>query len=460
MADDNYGIDTIVTGTTTVTLTDDGSGDDWLTFLGVYSVATNINLNLTYTGNASDGTPTSASGMYYTSGNVGHPLVVNGQIENAKGSNGSDYIQGNSLANTLYGDKEQIGVGGADTLFGGEGNDTISGGSGNDNIGGAEHDDLLVGDSGNDTISGGAGADIVQGGAGADSMSGGADGRDVLSYYDSTAGVVVSYTFGDTTTGAGGYAAGDRINGFNDFIGSNFNDVFTDTAAGTIAFGYNANVVLGAKGNDRLTLGGGDDEGDGGEGADSVYGGAGNDALAGSQGFDRLYGGADQDSLSGGTDGDSLFGDAGRDSLAGDAGVDWLYGGTENDNLSGGASGDYLYGGGGRDRMLGGAGADRFVFQRWAESGTTATTRDVIGDFHHAENDKIDLRPLDPSGLAGDQALVFRGDLAFNGARGALRTVDSGANTLVLIDRDGDRDADFSFLVAGTTSLVRGDFLL
>lgn len=459
MADQNYGIDTLATGTATITQTDDGSGDDWLSFVGVYSVATDINLNYTYDGNASDGTPTSASGQYFTSG-VGHRLVVNGQIENAQGSNGRDYIQGNSLANTIYGDNAQTGPGGADTLFGGEGNDTISGGSGNDDIGGAEHDDFLIGDGGNDTISGGSGNDLIQGGTGADSMSGGADGRDVLSYYDSTAGVVVSFTHGDTTTGAGGYAAGDRINGFNDFIGSNFNDVFTDTVAGTISFGYNVNVVHGAAGNDRLTLGGGDDDGDGGEGADTLYGGVGNDALAGSQGIDRLYGGADQDGLSGGSEGDYLFGDAGRDSLSGDGGVDWLYGGTENDALNGGAAGDYLYGGGGRDRMLGAAGADRFVFQRWAESGTTSTTRDVIGDFHHAENDKIDLRPLDPSGLTGDQALVFRGDLAFNGARGALRTVDSGANTLVLIDRDGDRDVDFSFIVLNTTSLVRGDFLL
>ena len=129
-----YTINQLATGSATVTLTDSDGGIDWLVYTGTYAIATDINLNWTYTGAASDGTPTSGEGMYFTAGNVGHRLIVNGQIENARGSNSADFIQGNSLANVLLGDNAATGLGGNDTISGGYGNDTIYGGSGPDTI--------------------------------------------------------------------------------------------------------------------------------------------------------------------------------------------------------------------------------------------------------------------------------------------------------------------------------------
>lgn len=409
MANEFHQIDVLATGTATITITDDGSGSDWLVFTGVYTQPTDINLNWTYDGSAQTGTATSASGFYFTQSGaffVGHRLVVNGLIENAQGSDGQDSIQGNSVANTLYGDQDRSGAGMADTLSGGFGDDTLYGGSGADELTGGNGGDFLFGDAGADIISGNDGVDFIAGGLGADSLSGGATLGDTVVYVDSTAGVRVDITFGTTTTGRGGTAQGDQINGFTNVTGSNFADVIRDTVAGSIAFGSNNNRFSSFDGNDVLMLGGGDDTG---------YGGNGNDRLLGGVGDDVLFGGAGLDSLTGGQ---------------------------------------------GADRLYGQADADRFIFVSYGDSTATLVGRDSIYNFDRSGGDKIDLRLIDPSAAAGNQALSFRGDLAFNGVAGQLRTAVVGSNTLVLADSDGDRDADFGILVVGVTNLVAGDFLL
>lgn len=413
MANQNHQVDALATGTATVTISDDGTGIDWLSIYGLYSQPTEINLNWTHTGDASSGTPTSASGFYYTIGStptsfIGHRLIVNGQIESAVGSVGRDYIQGNSLANTIYGDNTGTGIGGNDTLFGGEGNDSIVGGSGNDTITGAEDDDYLLGNAGNDTISGDGGNDTIEGGAGADSLSGGANGHDLVDYHSSNGGVNVKLTFGDTTTGIGGHAAGDRINGFNDVSGSDYNDTLSDTVTGTISFGYNANTFYGNGGNDRLNLGGGNDKGYGGDGLDTLNGGVGKDELVGGAGADVLKGGADVDIL------------------------------------------------------RGEAGADDFVFSKLTDSGKTASTRDTIVDFKHLQGDDIDLSGLDAkSGTRGvNDAFTFIGSRAFHNTAGEVQFVDSGANLLVRGDVNGDGNADFSILLLNVQKLFSSDFIL
>lgn len=401
-----YTINQLATGSATVTLTDSDGGIDWLVYTGTYAIATDINLNWTYTGAASDGTPTSGEGMYFTAGNVGHRLIVNGQIENARGSNSADFIQGNSLANVLLGDNAATGLGGNDTISGGYGNDTIYGGSGADSISGGNGNDYLEGNAGVDIISGGAGRDIIAGGLGADVLSGGADGTDMLYYVGSAAAVNIKLTYGTTTVGHGGDAEGDTLNGFNQISGSAFDDSLTDTVANTIAFGYNANQFLGNAGNDRLTLGGGNDYGHGGVGNDTLYGGAGNDTLLGGDGT------------------------------------------------------DYLYGGLGRDVQTGGIGADRFVF--WTTTESLPTDRDVISDFIRSEGDKIDLRVIDADPtLALNQAFVWRGTGAFTGHHGDLRKVGSGTGLVVQGDVNGDKIADFAITVSSPAgALIATDFLL
>ena len=63
-----------------------------------------------------------------------------------------------------------MGLGGDDTLDGGDGNDEIQGGDGGDNIQGGTGDDTLYGGSGNDIITGGEGVDTIYGGDGNDTI--------------------------------------------------------------------------------------------------------------------------------------------------------------------------------------------------------------------------------------------------------------------------------------------------
>ncbi|MAW85991.1 MAG: hypothetical protein CMJ42_05615 [Phyllobacteriaceae bacterium] len=142
-----------------------------------------------------------------------------------------------------------VGDDSADVLLGGRSNDSLYGGAG---------DDVLTGGEGNDIIRGGAGADVMSGGA----------GFDTLSYADSTAAVQV---FLGGNTAAGGHAAGDTISGFENVVGSNFDDRLFGSAQ--------VNLL------------------DGGAGSDILLGNNGNDTLRGRAGRDILYGGNDDDTF-------------------------------------------------------------------------------------------------------------------------------------------------------------------
>ena len=128
--------------------------------------------------------------------------------------------------------------------------------------------------------------------------------------------------------------------------------------------------------------------------------------------------------------------------------------------MEGGGDKDTLTGGRGRDILMGGTGSDRFVFNSLADS-TPDSQRDHIVDFvKNAE--LIDLSGIDAQhGVAGDQAFNFiAGGGAFTGAKGDLRVVNSGANTRISGDVDGDKNADFSILVENVNNLHAGDFVL
>jgi len=399
MANNIYILDQLVTGPETITLQDDGSGSDWLTVQGVYATPTDLRLFWA--------DETEAMGIYYLPDTVGHRLILQGGIENIRGSDGRDYIQGNSGANILYGDQAQTGAGGADSIYGYDGADRMYGGAGNDSMGGGGGNDLMLGDGGDDALSGGIGNDTLIGGAGADVLEGGSDARDMVSYQGSTAAVRVDITYGSATYGQGGHAAGDRIFGFADVTGSGFADLIRDTRKETIAFGYNDNRFYGGAGNDRLYLGGGDDRGDGGSGRDSLYGEIGND---------------------------TLLGGAGQDLIRGGSGADRLYGGSE---------------------------ADLFVFASAADSTATSAGRDKIMDFSRTQGDRIDLHLIDARpNTTADDAFQFIGTDAFTGTRGQLRWQVAGADAILRADLNGDGAADFSLLFVGVHSLRAGDFLL
>ncbi len=309
MANNIYRID-LLTVNGSVTVTDDGTGVDWLEIRGSYSDPTDIRLNY------SNAFPASidATGLFYTPG-VTHRLIVNGLIENVRGCDSADYIIGNEANNRLYGDQDN-GKGGNDTLSGGDGNDSLYGGNANDSLLGGNGNDLMLGGTGNDTISGGDGRDTIEGGAGADSLSGGAQAGDTVSYAGSSAAVRIDISSGLVTTGIGGDAAGDQISSFLNVIGSNHNDILTDMRKGTIAFGYNDNNFSGGRGADQLVMGGGNDTASGGSGNDSLFGEDGKDKLIGGLGADLLSGGSAADRFIFGSAADSTANAAGRDTIS------------------------------------------------------------------------------------------------------------------------------------------------
>ena len=403
MTNSIYDVEALTAGaSTTVEVSDDGSGRDWLILRGNHKDYSTFRLEWW----VENGDSTEARVTYTTEDNRSYSLEVAGLIENVRGSIGRDWVNGNEANNLIYGDQDRSGTGGNDTLGGHTGNDTIYGGAGADELGGSYDDDLLFGDAGNDRLSGGEGSDTLVGGAGADSLYGGADGTDWISYASSGAAVRVQLIAGATSYASGGDARGDLINGVANVTGSRFGDTITDSPNSNA---YNANIFRGLAGHDTLILGGNDDHGYGGTGDDRLLGQAGNDRLLGESGADRLNGGL------------------------------------------------------GADQLSGGRGADTFILRNAQESTVLVSGRDSISDFSRAQGDRIDLSGIDANGSAqGNGTFSFVGQDRFGGSRAELRILETATGWRVLGDLDGDRVADFALdvITAGDQPLRAADFIL
>ncbi|MCD2184035.1 calcium-binding protein [Rhizobium sp. GN54] len=221
-------------------------------------------------------------------------------------------------------------------------------------------------------------------------------------------------------------------------------------------------TLRGTSNEDRLEGLAGDDTLDGLGADDRLKGDSGDDTLSGGDGADRLQGGSGSDILRGGGDEDRLEGDRGDDFLYGDAGNDELRGGRGNDVLKGGAGADRLRGDLGQDDLYGGGGPDRFIFKKVAESTAEPGGRDTIHDFSLTGGDRIDVSSIDANGVSsdGNQRFRFIADEEFHGRAGELRTEKRAGDTLVLADRDGDGEADFSIRLDDPLALQKGDFIL
>jgi Ca2+-binding RTX toxin-like protein len=336
-------------------------------------------------------------------------------IENVAGSAFADSIRGvdSAVANILHGN------------------------GGNDIIRAGEGDDSVFGDAGNDLINGGRGADHLDGGAGIDTVN----------YQDSPAAVTVSLN-AMVVVAAGGDAEGDTITGFENIVGSNFGDFLTGSnGANMLHGGLGADSLFGLGGNDVIV---------GGAGADNLNGGYGTDTLDYSQpavGLDVSLTGSQ--ALGGDAQGDTM---AGFENLTGSGFADGLSGDGNANKLSGGGGNDLLFGGLGRDELSGGAGADRFNFFHTTESGKTATTRDVVHDFHHGEGDKLVLDIDGNTGRTGFQALSFIGTHAFTAA-GQVREFLEGDHTVVEANTSGTSGAEMQLQLDHHLSLVTSDFI-
>ena len=453
-------------------------------------------------------------------------------------------VYGSEHADSLTGDSgpnELVGWGGRDTLSGGAGNDTLQGGAGRDSLDGGvagrdvlnykgspravtvnlktntvsgegshadgdtiknfervygsnskEHGDRLTGDDennelvgwdGNDTLLGGVGNDTLQGGAGRDSLDGGVAGQDVVSYRGSDARVRVILSEGTDGTASGGHAQGDTISGFENVIGSEYNDLLrgdsgpnelkgfggndrlvgdagADTLRGgegndDISGGADGDYLDGGNGNDRLdysrsndkvtvnlatkAASGGHAEGDTIKGFENVFGSGGvrqlaesypdqnlrfADSLTGDTGDNYLRGRRGDDTLRGGDGHDTLIGDPGSDHLYGEDGNDMLMGQNQNDSLDGGDGDDTLGGGVGADTLVGGDGVDTVSY----DSSTYGTIPAVL-----PAGVTVDLSPRTGQTASGGHAegdKISKFENVIGSEYGDALTGDSGPNEL------------------------------
>ena len=128
-----------------------------------------------------------------------------------------------------------------------------------ENLRGGDHDDTLSGDWRDNVIEGGGGADTVDG----------RSGRDTLSYRNAPSAIEVNLSASADSQGfilqtntPASDAAADKVRGFLNIDGSDFNDRLTGD--------HNANRLQGFDGDDVLLGGGGQDVLDGGTGNDVI----------------------------------------------------------------------------------------------------------------------------------------------------------------------------------------------
>jgi len=307
-----------------------------------------------------------ASGSSHVIGSPGYDSIIGGAGNDTfEGGDGTDTLQGGAGHNVL------IGGGGDDRLASGDAQSTFNGGAGIDTVDFSAHSSALhidlgtppgsagdtlidveriIGSSWNDTIIGGGEANTIEGGAGDDFLDG-AGGVDTASYASATSAVVVSLAsqgVAQNTQGAGV----DTLKGFENLIGSAFNDSLTGD-------GF-ANVIVGGEGHDTINAGDGNDTISSVWSSVSVLGGAGDDRFSGN-GADTFDGGAGIDTvdysaaglagqwvdlrINAGSGGDilvnveSVIGCEGNDTITGSNGANTIDGGWAGDDLLDGAGG-------------------------------------------------------------------------------------------------------------------------
>jgi Ca2+-binding RTX toxin-like protein len=307
---------------------------------------------------------------------VGNVSIARGTIiENAIGGSGNDTIVGNSANNVLNG-----GVGSNTISYAAAaaGVTVDASNAGPQNTIGAGIDTLmnysvLIGSDFGDTLIsapgksllGGNGDDHIFASSGNDALSGDT-GFDTIDYSNSTAGITVTINGGPESTGGSGV---DSSSGFEELIGSTFNDVLTGRS-GTV-----------------------------------IFAGAGNDLLkAYSLDTPQLYGGVGNDTYEVNASGVQIFENAGEGTDTVEANINYtlpsnienltltsgaigtgntldnvITGNSAANTLSGGGGNDIIIGGGGADTIAGGAGNDSITDTKAGLNGDTITDF-AIGD--------------------------------------------------------------------------------
>jgi len=311
-----------------------------------------------------------------------------------------------------------IGTSAANHFWGQGGGDYFNGGGGNDILDGGNDGDILYGEAGNDTIIGGAGQDYLDGGTGIDTVV----------YAGSPTGVTIDLANGTANggdgdgpvqiVGRGSAIRHDILAGFENAVGSSFDDHLIGNAQ--------VNELFGGAGNDTLT---------GGGGADRLYGGEGSDTAdyADATSGVRL-------TLAGGRSGgdtyfsiENLAGSGFDDRLTGDNGANILTGQGGNDTIDGGRGDDILLG---DFAYQGDAPPTPGLGTGYATLGPDATNNSIATAYDISNNFSL---TSDPDIFDSTTVLHTTVNATGNGL-GAYYKLDLAAGTILTIDIDGIAD--------------------
>jgi Ca2+-binding RTX toxin-like protein len=286
-------------------------------------------------------------------------------------------------------------------------------------INGTADADNLNGTTAADEINGFGGDDVLSGGGGADYLDGGA-GVDTLDYSEKSENV--------TLTLNGSAAVFQQLNGVNEDVVSNFEN------------------IIGGSGNDVLN-------GDGV--ANLLRGGAGDDYLSGGAGADILDGGTnaaagDTLSFTGWVSGVTINLDlTSAQAVAGGSvalsGIENIIGGDGADSLRGSNTANRLDGGAGDDSFKAWAGADSFI------GGTQGTLGDTLWFDGWGSGVNINLELTTAQAVAGGSVTLSGIENIIGGSGADTLRGTNGANTL-----DGGAGDDSFKAWAGVDTFIGG----
>jgi Ca2+-binding RTX toxin-like protein len=392
------------------------------TTLATYTLTSNVE-NLTYTGSASfAGTGnalnniliggTGLDTLYGGSGNDTFIVDSGSDVVIEYANEGIDLVQTAGANYTLSANVENLTHTGSSnfTGIGNALNNVMIGGAGNDYLIGLEGNDIFADSGGLNTFQGGIGDDIYAVQASADT---------VFEFADEGTDQVQTFL--------ASYALPNNVE----------NLTFIGPTAHTGTGNSQANVIIGAAGNDTL---------DGGLGADTLYGGAGNDTFIVDSGSDVVIEYA--------SEGIDLVQTAGANYTLSANVENLTHTGSANFTGIGNSLNNVMIGGAGNDYLIGLEGNDTF-----ADSGGLNTFQGGIGDDIYAVQASTDT-VFEFADEGTDQVQTFLAsyalpnnveNLTFIGSTAHTGTGNGGANVLL-----GNSGNDVLNGLAGNDTLTGG----
>jgi Ca2+-binding RTX toxin-like protein len=301
--------------------------------------------------------------------------------------------------------------------------------------------DLITGNADDNRFRGLGGNDTMAGGDGWDSLDYSVDAR-----YGGAFGVTVNLATGRATDGTGDT---DSFTSIEAVKGTNFGDTLVGDEV--------ANLLQGQGGNDTLNGGGGNDTLQGGSGDDWNDGSAGSDTVDGGSGYDRAnyrnLGVAVTIDMTAGT---VVKAGGGSDTLIS---IERVMGSELADSIVGSAADDDFSGNQGNDTLDGGAGGDN-VWYGNATSAVVVDLQAGTATGGEGSDKLISIEYVEGSGFAdtllGSSAdNYFRGDGATTDTRGGADYIDGRAGFDVIDYRDDPQRVTVS-LASGLATDGRG----